>query len=157
MPQKKTGGLLYSFIALTAILIPASIASIIYYPSYLYIGLALLAGIAISFYCFFSKKGGLSFAMLAATSVIIFLLITICVMPSMVHDYSTKDLAGYLRQVSSPSDSIACYRRVQNSTVFYSGRFVKKVKNRAALSEYINQPGTWFLILDEKDYKKRPE
>jgi len=147
-------GIWYPFIALTAILIPALIALIIYYPSYLYIGLALLAGSAISFYCFFSKKGGLSFAMLVATSVIIFLLVTSCVMPSLVHDYSTKDLAGYLRQVSSPSDSIACYRRVQNSTVFYSGRFVKKVKNRAALSEYINQQGTWFLILDEKDYKK---
>jgi 4-amino-4-deoxy-L-arabinose transferase-like glycosyltransferase len=150
----KNKGFLYSFSALTVILIPASIASIIYYPSFFYIGLALLAGTAISFYCFFNKKDGLSFAMLAATSAIIFLLITIFVMPSMFHDYSTKDLAGYLRQVSSPSDSIACYRRVQNSTVFYSGRFVKTVKNRAALSGYINQAGTWFLILDEKDYKK---
>jgi thioredoxin-related protein len=72
----------------------------------------------------------------------------------MFHDYSTKDLSGYLKQVSSSSDAIACYRRVQNSTVFYSERFIKKVKNRAALSEYINQQGIWFLILDEKDYKK---
>ena len=151
---EKNKGLLYSFIALTVILIPAAIASIIYYPSYVYISLALLAGIAISFYCFFINKSALSFAMLAATSAIIFLLITIFVMPSMIHNFSTKDLAGYLGKVSSSSDSIACYRRVQNSTVYYSGRFVKKVKNRAALGEYINQPGTWFLILDERDYKK---
>jgi 4-amino-4-deoxy-L-arabinose transferase-like glycosyltransferase len=151
---KKHKGLLYSFSALTAILIPASIASIIYYPSFFYIGLALLAGTAISFYYFFSEKGGLSFAMLAATSVIIFLLVTSCVMPTMIHNYSTKDLSRYLKQVSSSSDAIACYRRVQNSTVFYSERFIIKVNKPAALSEYINQQGTWFLILDEKDYKK---
>ncbi|MCX5903052.1 MAG: glycosyltransferase family 39 protein, partial [Proteobacteria bacterium] len=151
---EKNRGLLFSFSALIAILIPASIALIIYYPSYVYIGLVLLSGTAISFYCFFSKKGGLSFVLLSATSAIIFLLITIFVMPSLVHDYSTKDLSGYLMQVSSPPDSIACYRRVQNSTVFYTGRLVTKVKNRAALSEYINQPGKWFLILDAKDYKK---
>jgi 4-amino-4-deoxy-L-arabinose transferase-like glycosyltransferase len=150
----KNRGLTYAFIALIVILIPAVIASIIYFPSYVYISLTLLAGTAISWYCFYIKKGGLSFALLAATPAVILLLITTFVMPDMVHNFSTKDLAGYLGQMSAPSDSIACYRRVQNSTVYYSGRHVDKVKNKAALLAYINQPGTWFLILDEKDYNK---
>lgn len=153
MPVKNKA-MLYPFFALISILIPALIYLILYYPSYTYIGVLLFAGIALSLYLLYLNKAAASFALLAATSVTVFLAVTIFLMPFFIHTFSSKDLATYLRQVSLPSDSVACYRREQNSTVFYSGRLIQRVKNRAALSEYINQHGTWFLVLDDKDYNK---
>jgi hypothetical protein len=152
--QVKNNGLLYPFIALITILIPTIMYLIIYHPSYIYIGVLLFAGIALSFYLLYLNKAAASFALLALTSVTVFLAVTIYIMPFFIHMFSTKDLAKYLRQVSLPADSVACYRREQNSTVFYSGRLIQRVKNQAALSEYIKQRNDWFLVMDDKDYQK---
>ena len=152
-PSRSTG-ILYPLLVLLSILTIGLIYLIMYYPSYLYLGIVLFTGIAFSLSLLLLKRSMLSFSLLIITPVIIFLSVTIYFMPFFSHSYSTKDLSCYLKQISSPSDHVACYRRVQNSTVFYSDRLIKEVKNRNKLIAYINQDGRWFCTIDEKDYAK---
>ena len=153
----RTKAMLYPLLALIIILVPAFIYLLLYYPSYWYIGLLLITGTALAFYCSFQNRAIFSFALLTATSALTFLAVIIFVMPCYIHIFSTRDLAGYLKQVSSPSDQVADYNRIANSTVFYSDRQVKLIRGRDNLLEYMNQQGRWYLMIDEKQYVKNKD
>jgi hypothetical protein len=116
--------------------------------------LLLFTGTALACYYSFLHRGILSFSLLTATSALTFLAVIIFVMPSYIHVFSTKDLAGYLKQISSPSDHIIDYNRIANSTVFYSDRMVKLIKGKDNLLEFLNQQGKWYCMMDEKQYIK---
>jgi hypothetical protein len=91
---------------------------------------------------------------LSANSVIVLVVVIVYLIPLFSPLYSTKNLSLYLKQVISPSDQLAEYKRVTNSTVFYSDRLINVIKGRDNLLEYMKGNGRRYFLIDEKDYLK---
>jgi 4-amino-4-deoxy-L-arabinose transferase-like glycosyltransferase len=150
----KSKGIRFSLVGLISFLMAAFIFIIMYYPSYWYIGIILFAGTALSLLFLFLKKSILSFCVLSANSVIVLVVVIVYLIPLFSPLYSTKNLSLYLKQVISPSDKLAEYKRITNSTVFYSDRLIPVIKGRDNLLECMKSKGGWYLLIDEKDYLK---
>lgn len=116
--------------------------------------LFLTGGVGLAFWLLLTRRYRGLFSTIVGLVVVVVLVATAAILPSVDPYYSTKGLAQKLDSMLSPGEKLVFYHRLKDSALFYTNRLAVVLRGRQQLVDYLASPKTVFCIIERRHLEK---